>query len=81
MRVLTFVVGGLLLIAGACAVVIADLERTAAVEQAQADLLVQQARLDAALTGNRALAVTLSGLRAVLAEQDAQLADTDGFIE
>ncbi|GAB3601645.1 hypothetical protein [Microbacterium tumbae] len=81
MRVFAFVLGGLLLIAGASAVVIADQEREAAVEQARADLLEQQQRLAGAIEDNRVLAGTLSALRETIAEQGERLADTEGFLQ
>ncbi len=81
MRVLAFVVGGLLLAAGATAVVLADQEREAAVAQAKASLADQQERLDAAVDANRSLGGVLDALQATIAQQSEQLADTDGFLE
>ena len=81
MRILSFVLGGMLLLAGAGAVVLADQQRQDAVDQARTQLEDARARLDSARAANRELAEKLVPLRFEVAELEERLADTDGFLE
>ena len=81
MRILSFVLGGMLLLAGAGAVVLADQQRQDAVDQARTQLEDARARLDSARAANRELAEKLVPLRLEVAELEERLADTDGFLE
>jgi len=80
MRRLAVVVGGLLLIGGAVIVVVADEQRVAALAEVKAAVVRAEENLDAARAANYDLAGRLTGLRALIAEQDAQLADSTGFL-
>ncbi|UYO96516.1 hypothetical protein OED01_13015 [Microbacterium sp. M28] len=81
MRILSFVLGGVLLLAGAGAVVLADQQRQDAVDQARTQLEDAGARLDSARAANRELAEELAPLRLAVAELEERLADTEGFLE
>ena len=81
MRILSFVLGGMLLLAGTGAVVLADQQRQDAVDQARTQLEDARARLDSARAANRELAEKLVPLRLEVAELEERLADTDGFLE
>jgi energy-converting hydrogenase A subunit M len=80
MRGVAVVVGGLLVIGGATVVVLADQQRAA--EVAQLHERVEQAteRLDDIGDDNLSLAARLTALRSQIAEQDAALTDTAGFM-
>lgn len=80
MRRLAVVVGGLLLIGGAVIVVVADEQRVAALAEVKAAVVRAEENLDAARAANYDLAEQLTGLREQIAEQDAQLADSTGFL-
>ncbi|MFF7291475.1 hypothetical protein ACFY9N_02970 [Microbacterium sp. NPDC008134] len=81
MRGVAVVVGGLLVIGGATVVVLADQQRAA--EVAQLHERVEQAteRLDDIGDENLSLAAQLTALRSQIAEQDAALTDTAGFMQ
>lgn len=81
MRVVAVVVGGLLLVGGGVLVVAADQQRVAALEQARDQVERSQRRLEDAREENLRLAETLTALRSRIAEQDAQLSDSTGFLE
>lgn len=81
MRVLSLVFGGLLLIAGVSAVLIADQQRQESVEQARLELEKAEERLAEANAANLDLAEILTSLRSAIAEQEDELADTDGFLK
>jgi septal ring factor EnvC (AmiA/AmiB activator) len=81
MRVLSFVFGGLLLVVGVSAVLIADRQRQEAVEQARSELERAEERLAEAQTANLELAEILTSLRSAIAEQEDELADTEGFLK
>ncbi len=81
MRTTAFVLGGLLLVAGASAVVLADQQRQQAVAQAREELEDAEARREAARAENLELAGTLTALRVTIAEQQDRLADTEGFLK
>ncbi|MFB4349268.1 hypothetical protein [Microbacterium sp. CR_7] len=80
MRRLAVVVGGLLLVGGAVIVVVADEQRVAALAEVKAAVVRAEENLDAARAANYDLAEQLTSLRAQIAEQDAQLADSTGFL-
>lgn len=81
MRNLAVVVGSLLLIGGVTVVVIADQERAAAVDAVKAEIVRIEQQLDASRGENLELAERLTTLRTQIAEQDAELADTTGFLK
>jgi len=81
MRRLAVVVGSLLLLGGAALLVIADQERAAAVAAIRAEIDRVEDALDASRGDNRELAARLTALRSQIAEQDAKLADTTGFLK
>lgn len=81
MRNLAVVVGGLLLVGGAAIVVVADQERAAAVAEVKAQIEQVEQELDASRGENLRLAEQLTALRSQIAEQDAKLADTTGFLK
>jgi septal ring factor EnvC (AmiA/AmiB activator) len=81
MRNLAVVVGGLLLVGGAVAVVVADQERASAVAEVKARIQQVEQELDASRGENLQLAEKLTALRSQIAEQDAKLADTTGFLK
>lgn len=81
MRNLAVVVGGLLLVGGAVAVVVADQERASAVAEVKARIQQVEQELDASRGENLQLAEKLTALRSQIAEQDARLADTTGFLK
>lgn len=81
MRSLAVVVGGLLLLGGAALVVIADQERAAALDAVKAEIVRVEDALARSNGENLELAEKLTALRAQIAEQDAQLADTTGFLQ
>ena len=81
MRNLAVVVGGLLLVGGAVAVVVADQERASAVAEVKAQIQQVEQELDASRGENLQLAEKLTALRSQIAEQDARLADTTGFLK
>ncbi|PCE16392.1 hypothetical protein AUC47_00645 [Microbacterium sp. SZ1] len=80
MRRLAVVVGGLLLVGGAVIVVVADQQRVAALAEVRAAVVRAEEDLDAARAANHDLAEQLTSLRALIAEQDAQLTDSTGFL-
>ncbi|MCM3781293.1 hypothetical protein [Microbacterium hydrocarbonoxydans] len=80
MRRLAVVVGGLLLVGGAVIVVVADQQRVAALAEAKVAVVRAEENLAAARAANYDLAEQLIALRALIAEQDAQLADSTGFL-
>lgn len=80
MRRLAVVVGGLLLIGGAVITVVADQQRVTALAEVKAAVVQAEEDRDAARSANYDLAEQLTSLRAVIAEQDAQLADSTGFL-
>lgn len=80
MRRLAVVVGGLLLIGGAVIIVVADQQRVTALAEVRAAVVQAEEDRDAARSANYDLAEQLTSLRAVIAEQDAQLADSTGFL-
>jgi septal ring factor EnvC (AmiA/AmiB activator) len=72
--------GGALLIAGASAIALADQQRVDAVEQARAQVERAEERLASAREDERELADQLATLNETIAEQDEELADTEGFL-
>ncbi|MEN0022553.1 MAG: hypothetical protein AAGC61_04670 [Microbacterium sp.] len=80
MRRLAVVVGGLLLIGGAVIIVVADQQRVTALAEVKAAVVQAEEDRDAARSANYDLAEQLTSLRATIAEQDAQLADSTGFL-
>lgn len=81
MRIFALGLGSLLLLGGGALVVLADQERQAAVEQADHAITVLDQRLELEREANLADAETLTALRSAIAEQQAQLASTEGFLE
>ncbi|MGL3151631.1 hypothetical protein ACSS7Z_14870 [Microbacterium sp. A82] len=81
MRILALALGALLLVGGGALVVLADQEREAALEQMHQNVAVLDANLERARNENLQRAEQLTALRSAIAEQRAQLADTDGFLE
>ncbi|KDA05017.1 hypothetical protein DC31_03075 [Microbacterium sp. CH12i] len=81
MRILAFGVGGLLLLGGGALVVLADQEQEAGVERARQNVAELEQDLEDARADNLALAETLTSLRAAIAAQENQVADTEGFLE
>lgn len=81
MRNLAVVVGSLLLVGGAVLVVVADQERASAVAAVKAEIERVEEQLDDSRGENLALAEKLTALRAQIADQDAKLADTTGFLK
>lgn len=81
MRNLAVVVGSLLLVGGAVVVVVADQERTSAIAEVKAQIQQVEQELDASRGENLQLAEKLTALRSQIAEQDAKLADTTGFLK
>ncbi|MBN6190818.1 MULTISPECIES: hypothetical protein [Microbacterium] len=81
MRRLAVVIGGLLLLGGAALVVVADQERAASVAAVKAEIARVEDALEASRGDNLELAAQLTALRAQIAEQDAKIADTTGFLK
>ncbi|PVE96885.1 MULTISPECIES: hypothetical protein [unclassified Microbacterium] len=81
MRNLAVVVGSLLLVGGAVVVMVADQERASAVAEVKAQIEQVEQELDASRGENLELAEKLTTLRSQIAEQDAKLADTTGFLK
>ncbi len=81
MRSLAVIVGGILLLGGVAVVVVADQERAAALAAVQAEIVRVEAALDASHGENLELATRLTALRSQIADQDAKLADTTGFLK
>jgi len=81
MRALAVVTGGLLLVGGTMLLVVADQQRVAALDEARAAVVQAEEQLDATRAENYRLAERLTALRTTIAEQDAQLEDTTGFLE
>jgi type II secretory pathway pseudopilin PulG len=80
MRVVVVIIGGVLVLGGGAFVAVADQQRVAALEQAEAAVEHAQQELESRVDAKLDLAGTLCALRSLLAEQDAQLADTTGFL-
>lgn len=81
MRGLAVAVGGLLLVGGAVLVVVADQERTAALAEVRAQVVKTEQLFDDARAHNLQLAEQLTALRTQIAEQDASLSDSTGFLQ
>lgn len=81
MRRLAVIAGSLLLVGGLVLVVVADQERASAVAAVRAQIVQVQEQLDATQGDNLQLAEKLTALRSQIAEQDAKLADTTGFLK
>lgn len=80
MRNLAVAVGCLLLLGGVAVVVLADQERTAAVNAVKAEIVRVERALDESHGENLELAEKLTSLRSQIAEQDGEIADTTGFL-
>lgn len=80
MRGVAVVTGGLLLIGGAVLLVVADQQRVDALHDAQAAVVDARQTLDASRSANYELAERLTALRSQIAEQDASLTDSTGFL-
>lgn len=81
MRGVAVVVGGLLVIGGATVVVLADQQRAAEVAQLHERVEQTTEHLDDIGDENLSLAAQLTALRSRIAEQDAALSDTTGFMQ
>ncbi|WAA66804.1 hypothetical protein [Microbacterium oxydans] len=81
MRNLAVAVGCLLVLGGVALVVIADQERQAAVTAVKAEIVRVEHALAESRGDNRELAEKLTALRSEIAEQDAEIADTTGFLK
>ncbi|WP_192576793.1 hypothetical protein [Microbacterium algeriense] len=80
MRSLAVAVGCLLLVGGVALVAIADQERLTALAAVKAEIVRVERALDDSRGQNLELAERLTELRAQVAQQDADLADTTGFL-
>ncbi|KKX99373.1 hypothetical protein AAY78_02065 [Microbacterium sp. Ag1] len=80
MRGLAVAVGCLLLVGGITVVAIADQERLESIAAVKAEIVRIERALEMTRSDNRELAAQLTALRSQLAEQDAQIADTTGFL-
>ena len=80
MRGLAVAVGCLLLVGGITVVAIADQERLESIAAVKAEIVRIERALETTRSDNLALAAQLTALRSQLAEQDAQIADTTGFL-
>lgn len=81
MRSLAVVVGSLLLVGGFVLVVAADQERASHLAAVRAEIDRVEQQLDASHDDNLELAEKLTALRSQIAEQDAKLANTTGFLK
>jgi hypothetical protein len=81
MRIVALTLGCLLLLSGAAIVVLADQEREATLEQTRQSVVVLEQSLERARELNVSSAERLTTLRSAIAEQRAQLADSDGFLK
>lgn len=81
MRNLAVAVGCLLLLGGVALVAIADQERLTAIAAVKAEIVRVERALDESRGENLELAEKLTALRSQLAEQDAKIADTTGFLQ
>ncbi len=80
MRGLAVAVGCLLLVGGITVVAIADQERLESIAAVKAEIVRIERALETTRGDNLELAAQLTALRSQLAEQDAQIADTTGFL-
>ncbi|MFJ2532774.1 hypothetical protein [Microbacterium maritypicum] len=80
MRNLAVAVGCLLLVGGISLVVIADQERLESIAAVKAEIVRIERALDESRGENLELAQKLTALRSQLADQDADIADTTGFL-
>ncbi|EYT58042.1 MULTISPECIES: hypothetical protein [Microbacterium] len=80
MRNLAVAVGCLLLVGGISLVVIADQERLESIAAVKAEIVRIERALDESRDENLELAEKLTALRSQLADQDADIADTTGFL-
>ncbi|MFS0892737.1 hypothetical protein [Microbacterium sp. 179-I 3D3 NHS] len=81
MRGLAVVAGGVLLIGGAVLVAVADQERAAAVDEVRTQIQQLEQEIADSHDENLRLAEKLTELRSRIAEQDAAIADTTGFLQ
>ena len=70
----------MLLLGGVALVAIADQERVAAITAVKAEIVRVERALDESQGQNLELAQKLTALRAQIAEQDAEIGDTTGFL-
>ncbi|WP_231589638.1 hypothetical protein [Microbacterium sp. Ag1] len=69
-----------MLVGGITVVAIADQERLESIAAVKAEIVRIERALEMTRSDNRELAAQLTALRSQLAEQDAQIADTTGFL-
>lgn len=81
MRVIAVIIGGLLLIGGGVLVAVADQQRVAALEDARTAVERLDQELETTQGENAELDEALTALRAQIAEQEKQLADTTGLLQ
>lgn len=81
MRVIAVIIGGLLLIGGGVLVAVADQQRVAALEDARTAVERLDQELETTKGENAELDEKLTALRAQIAEQEKQLADTTGLLQ
>lgn len=81
MRSLAVAAGGLLLLGGMAMVVIADQERVAGIAAIDAEIARLERAVNESRSDNLELAKELTALRSLIAEQDAKIADTTGFLK
>jgi len=81
MRNLAVAVGCLLVLGGVAVVAIADQERLAAIAAVKAEIVRVEHALEESRGANLELAEKLTALRSQIADQDAELADTTGFLQ
>ncbi|MFJ6533929.1 hypothetical protein [Microbacterium sp. NPDC091662] len=81
MRSLAVAVGCLLLLGGITLVAIADQQRQESIAAVKAEIVRVERALDESRGENLELAEKLTALRSKLAEQDAEIADTTGFLQ
>lgn len=81
MRGLAVAAGGLLLLGGMAMVVVADHERVDGIAAIDAEIARLERALSESRSDNLELAKELTALRSLIAEQDAKIADTTGFLK
>lgn len=81
MRIVALALGGLLLLGGGALVVLADQQRQSAVQEAELHIHQLEQALEDEQAANFSRASVLAELRSAIAEQEKQLADTEGFLQ
>lgn len=81
MRRIAVAMGCILLFAGALTIVVADQQRVDALNEVRSAVTQVESGLEDTRKENYRLAEQLTALRSLIAEQDAQLSDTTGFLQ